>query len=155
MKVERLEIETNAKKLCGKSQKISRWAGYRLGMKLIKFIADNKISCIGLAAPQLGIFKRVFVLYDGNEYAMFINPKLIERGTMEDEQIEGCLSIPDEQYKIKRPTSITVKDIVRTKPFDLEGWTARAWLHEFDHLNGKLISDKGTLVDEVSTQKPL
>lgn len=155
MKVERLEIETNAKNLRRKSQKISRWAGYRLGMKLIKFIENNDIKCIGLAAPQLGIFKRVFVLYDGKEYAMFINPKLVERGTMEDEQIEGCISIPDEQYKIKRTTSITVKDIVRTKPYELEGWTARAWLHEFDHLNGKLISDKGTLVEEASIQKPL
>ena len=61
----------------------------------------------------------------------------------------------DEQYKIKRTTSITVKDIVRTKPYELESWTARAWLHEFDHLNGKLISDEGTLVEEASTQKPL
>jgi peptide deformylase len=124
-------------------------------MKLVKFIAHKKLECVGLAAPQLGINERVFVLYDGKEYAIFVNPRIVEVGPMEDVQIEGCVSLPGKRYKVKRATSIVVKDAVRTKPFELSGWTARAWLHELDHLNGKLISDVGEEVTEESVQKPL
>ena len=153
--VQRLEIVTDTSKLKIKSKKVSKWAGERLGMKLIKFIAWQNIECIGLAAGQLGINERVFVLFDNKEYAIFINPRIVEIGPMEDTQIEGCLSIPGRRFTVKRPTSITVKDAVRIRPFELSGWTARAWLHELDHLNGRLISDIGEEVTEESIQKPL
>lgn len=155
MTIQRLEIITDPKLLCAKAQKVSKWSGDRLGHKLIKFIAFNGVECVGLAAPQVGINKRVFILFDGKEYAIFINPRIVEIGPMEATEIEGCLSIPGKQYRVTRPTSVMVKDAVRTKPFELTGWTARAWLHELDHLNGKLISDIGEEVTEPSTQKAL
>lgn len=153
--VHRLEIITEKSKLRAKGKKVSKWAGERLGMKMIKFIDTNNIECIGLAAPQLGIKERVFVLFDGKEYAIFVNPRIVEIGPMEDTQVEGCLSIPGQRFNVKRPTSIIVKDAVRTKPLELSGWTARVWLHELDHLNGRLISDIGEEATEESTQKPL
>lgn len=153
--VTRLVVITDTKQLKMKGKKISKWAGERLGMKLIKFIAWQNIECVGLAAGQLGINERVFVMHDGKEYAIFINPRIVETGPMEDTQIEGCLSIPGRKFAVTRATSITVKDAVRTKPFELSGWTARVWLHELDHLNGKLISDRGEEVTEESIQKPL
>ena len=152
--IERIEIVTDEKQLHQRAEKVSKWAGERLGFKLIKYISWKGISCYGLAAPQLGINKRVFVLYDGTEFAIFINPRVVEYGPMEEEDIEGCLSIPNRSFKVKRPTTILVKDAVRTKPFELTGLTARVWLHELDHLNGVLISDIGTEVDDL-TPKPI
>ena len=112
----------------------------------------QKPTCSG-SAPQVGINSRVFVLNDGKDFAIFVNPRIIEVGVMEAEEIEGCLSIPDKQFLVKRPTHITVKDARRVKPFELEGWSARAWLHELDHLNGKLISDIGVEVSPEETAK--
>ena len=152
--VERLELlPTNSPQLKIKSKKVSKWQGERLGMKLIKFIAANSLECLGLAAPQVGINKRVFVLFDGKEFAIFIYRRLLEVGALEEAKTEGCLSVPGQRYSIKRPISITVKDAVRTKPFELQGWVARAWLHELDHLNGVLINDIGDAVEEEA--KPL
>jgi peptide deformylase len=139
----RLEVTTDTQVLKRKCQKVSKWSGIRIGTKLIKFISWREIECVGLAAPQLEIFKRVFVLHDGKEFAIFVNPRIVETGVVEEEQVEGCLSLPGKKYKVKRPTNIVVKDAVRTTPFELDGWSARAWLHEFDHLNGRLISDIG------------
>lgn len=142
----RMEIVTDTMPLRAKAKKVSKWSGERIGMKLIKFISWKEIPCIGLAAPQVGINSRVFVLNDGKDFAIFVNPRIVEIGVMESEEIEGCLSIPGKQFKVKRPTSITVKDARRVQPYELTGWSARAWLHELDHLNGKLISDIGVEV---------
>ena len=60
-KLERLEIITDLQKLRQRSKKVSKYKADRIGMKLINFIAYNDIACIGLAAPQVGIFERVFV----------------------------------------------------------------------------------------------
>lgn len=141
--IERTEVITDLKALRAKAQKVSKWAGDRLGHKLVKFIAFKGLSCYGLAAPQIGINKRVFVLFDGKEFAIFINPRVISTGPIEEDGVEACLSIPGKSYKVKRPTSIIVKDAVRITPFELTGLTARVWLHELGHLNGVLISDIG------------
>jgi len=143
----RLEIITDEKLLRRRSKKVAKWKGERIGRKILEFIGSKGITCVGLAASQLGIYERVFILVDNKEAAIFINPRIVEVGPLEDEQIEGCLSIPGRHFTVKRPTSITVKDAVRTTPFELEGWVARAWLHELDHLNGKLISQIGTEVE--------
>lgn len=153
--LERMEIITDEKLLHRRASKVNKHKGIRIGMKLIKFIMFNEINCIGLAAPQVGIGERVFVLFDGNDFAIFVNPRVVEIGAMEDTQVEGCLSIPGRQFKVTRPTSIVVKDAVRTKPFEITGLTARAWLHELDHLKGKLISDIGEEVFDEETAKAL
>jgi len=153
--IERLELVKDKKTLQIKSKKVSKWSGERIGMKLIKFISSNEIQCFGLAAPQIGVHKRVFVMFDGINFAIFVNPKVLEIGPILEEATEGCLSLPGETYRIQRPTSIIVKDAVRTAPLELNGITARVWLHELDHLDGKLISDIGIKVVETNVVREL
>lgn len=99
---------------------------------------------VGLAAPQVGILKRVVVIDVGNGPKAYINPEIIYE---EGEQIdyEGCLSVPNRSGEVKRPYKVKVK------AYDLEGnefveegeeLLARAFCHEIDHLNGVLFVDK-------------
>ena len=96
---------------------------------------------IGLAAPQIGLPYQVFLLgdpYEGDSIFSVFNPKIIdEEGEILME--EGCLTYPGLFIKIKRPLRIRARfsghdGIVDTMPF--EGYTARAFLHEYDHLHG-------------------
>lgn len=111
-----------------------------------------KNNGVGLAAPQVGILKRVVVidLYDNNGPIVLINPEIIkEKGEQEVE--EGCLSFPNQFAKIIRPAEVTVKAIdedgkeIKIKAKEL---LAQAISHEVDHLEGILFVDKiipGTL----------
>lgn len=111
-----------------------------------------KFNGVGLAAPQVGILKRVVVidLYDNKGPLVLINPEIIkEKGEQEVE--EGCLSFPNQFAKIVRPAEVTVKALdidgkeIKIKAKEL---LAQAISHEIDHLNGILFVDKiipGTL----------
>ncbi|MDR1977126.1 MAG: peptide deformylase [Synergistaceae bacterium] len=95
---------------------------------------------VGLAAPQVGVSKKIAIItYDGVFYVL-INPRLLEReGEQEGE--EGCLSFPGIYAPVKRPARVKVAaqdtgGIERV--YEVEGFTARAFLHEMDHLEGKL-----------------
>ena len=99
---------------------------------------------IGLAAPQVGVLKRIIVLDVGDGVIELINPKIIE---MEGEQIEteGCLSIPGVSGDVKRPEFVKVRGLNRLgKAIVIEGddLLARALCHEIDHLDGILFTDK-------------
>lgn len=100
---------------------------------------------IGLAAPQVGINKSLFVISIDNIKKVFINPAILStNGTMSTEE-EGCLSLPGLRLKISRPTEITVAWLDEhgiQKVSDLSGLWARCWLHEYDHLQGILIEDR-------------
>jgi peptide deformylase len=107
---------------------------------------------VGLAAPQVGILKRIVVIdvEDGNQYVL-INPEITLR---EGEQTgyEGCLSVPGKSGKVTRPMRVRVKALDENmEPFELEGeeLLARAICHECDHLDGKLYVDlvEGELID--------
>ena len=111
-----------------------------------------KYNGVGLAAPQVGVLKRVVVIdiEDDNGPYVFINPEIIkEKGEQEVE--EGCLSFPNQFAKIIRPAEVTVKALDKDgKEFKLKakGLLAQAISHEVDHLNGILFVDKiipGTL----------
>jgi len=98
---------------------------------------------IGLAAPQVGIHQRIFVVDIGDGPVAVINPEILEQsGTSELE--EGCLSIPGVVFSIERSDKIRVKYINENNQ-DVEGeldeLSARVFLHEYDHLEGKLITD--------------
>jgi peptide deformylase len=100
---------------------------------------------VGLAAPQVGILKRVIVMDVGDENGLIemINPEVIASS---GEQIgpEGCLSIPGLQGDVKRPLNVTAKGQDRDgNPIVVEGTEllARCILHEIDHLNGVLFTD--------------
>lgn len=104
----------------------------------------NKKEGIGLASTQVGILKRFFIIQIKNKMIFFANPKIISKSRKEVVMEEGCLSIPNFYITILRPEELIVE------AYDIEGkkftykaskLTARAILHETDHLNGKLIVD--------------
>lgn len=100
---------------------------------------------VGLAAPQVGILKRVVVIdvEDGNVYKM-INPKIIARSGEQVGQ-EGCLSVKEKKGIVKRPMNITVvytNENGETVTLEAEELLARAICHEVDHLEGILFVDR-------------
>ena len=111
-----------------------------------------KYNGVGLAAPQVGVLKRVVVIDidDGNGPYVLINPEIIkEKGEQEVE--EGCLSFPNKFAKIVRPAEVVADytdlegNLIRVKAKEL---LAQAICHELDHLDGQLFIDKiipGTL----------
>jgi peptide deformylase len=95
---------------------------------------------IGLSANQCGVFERVFIIGTDEFQLSCINPKLIgiSAGTIKAD--EGCLSFPGLYLKIDRPNSIQVQFTDETGQVQqtmLEGLSARCFLHELDHMNGK------------------
>lgn len=112
----------------------------------------HKYNGVGLAAPQIGILKRLVVidLYDDKGPIKLVNPEIIkEKGTQEVE--EGCLSFPNKFAKVIRPEEVTVKALDENGKqikISAKGLLAQAISHEIDHLNGILFVDKiipGTL----------
>ena len=98
----------------------------------------------GLAAPQVGVLRRVCIVETPDTGLVeFINPVIIER-VGEQEELEGCLSIPGEWGYTRRPQKVTVEAIDRRgEKFTVtgEGLAARAFCHELDHLDGVLYTD--------------
>lgn len=119
-----------------------------LEKEMIKFMLAN--GGIGLAANQIGISKRVFVM--GSEvdptfpkpFALF-NPEILEASKEEILDTEGCLSFPGVWLSIKRPASVKVKyfDSKGQEHIDrYEGYVSKCFQHELDHLNGVCFVDK-------------
>ena len=99
---------------------------------------------VGLAAPQVGILRRIVVVETepGNVIEL-INPKIIAFAGEQEGQ-EGCLSVPGRAGIVKRPMHVTVRALNRkgeTVEISGSGLTARAFCHELDHLDGKLYID--------------
>jgi peptide deformylase len=100
---------------------------------------------IGLSANQCGFDYRVFVVGAGDNFVAFFNPELINVSKEEVHMIEGCLSFPFLALRITRPAEIGVRyqDFNgEWKGTTLSGISARAFLHELDHLNGILYTEK-------------
>jgi peptide deformylase len=104
---------------------------------------------IGLAAPQIGVPLRIFVVdvsvgHDPAALKVMINPTFVERDGMQLEE-EGCLSIPTFNATVVRPARVTVQGLDRrgnTFEQEGEGLLARALQHEMDHLDGTLFVDR-------------
>ncbi len=99
---------------------------------------------VGLAAPQVGILKRVVTIDVGEGLIELINPEIIQVDGVQM-AVEGCLSVPGRMGEVKRPEKVTVKALNRNgEEFQIEGTEllARALCHEIDHLNGELFIDK-------------
>jgi len=99
---------------------------------------------VGLAAPQIGISKRVIVVDVGEGLVEMINP-LIQEARGEITDLEGCLSIPEVVGDVKRAEEIKVKGLNRDgleMEIVVQGFAARAFQHEIDHLDGILFTDK-------------
>ena len=106
----------------------------------------RKAEGVGLAAPQVGILRRVVVIDVGDDHGLIelINPEII---AAEGEQAgsEGCLSVPGRRGYVVRPSKVTVRAQDRKgKPFEITGedLLARALCHEIDHLDGIIYVDK-------------
>lgn len=98
----------------------------------------------GLAAPQVGILRRIVVVDTGDEVLELINPELVETEG-EQEEVEGCLSVPGVWGVTKRPMKATVRALDRNgNEFTAtgEGIVARCFCHELDHLDGHLFTEK-------------
>ena len=109
---------------------------------------------VGLAAPQVGVLKRIAVIdvsEEGNDPHVFVNPQILE-SSGEQTGYEGCLSVPGKTGRVTRPDYVRAAALDRDmKPFEIEGTElfARCMCHEFDHLDGKLYVRlaEGGLVD--------
>ncbi|MBS6106145.1 MULTISPECIES: peptide deformylase [Anaerococcus] len=108
---------------------------------------------VGLAAPQVGILKRVIVVDPHDEVTglvKLINPEIIEADG-EQVGVEGCLSIPNFNATVKRPEHVKVKYLDengKEQIWDAHGFPAVILSHEIDHLNGVLFRDK--YIEEIS-----
>ena len=103
-----------------------------------------KAEGVGLAAPQVGILKRAFVVDIGEGKIEIVNPVIVKA---EGSQIgqEGCLSVPDVWGDVERPNEVTLEGFDRSgNKITVSGTEllARAFCHEYDHLNGELFTDK-------------
>lgn len=117
----------------------------------IRMILDDMVDTmrdadgVGLAAPQVGIMRRMFVAEPTpGEVYCFVNPEIISREG-EEEGDEACLSVPDMVGKVVRPTKVTIKGLDRNgaeRQYTFEGLAARIMCHETDHLDGILYSDR-------------
>ncbi|MBR6755152.1 MAG: peptide deformylase [Clostridia bacterium] len=104
----------------------------------------DKAQGVGLAAPQVGVLRRIVIVeIDDIKYEM-INPEIIETKGVQEE-IEACLSIPEKYGLVKRPAWVKVRAMDRNGNIyeaEGEGLMARCFCHELDHLDGTLYIDK-------------
>lgn len=108
---------------------------------------------VGLAAPQIGLLKRLFVIDVGDGPIAFINPEIIKESEETQRDIEGCLSIPGVRGYVTRPMRVKVKsfDVDGNEQIhEAEGLFARAICHETDHLNGILFTE---IMDEEAVEE--
>lgn len=118
----------------------------QLSQDMLVFMREH--NGIGLAAPQVGVLKRIVVAELYGSIFCLVNPRIRHRAGSA-ENIEGCLSVPNKSFQVKRNTEINIqaRDVngkkIRLKAQDL---LARLLQHEIDHLDGILIRDSGTPV---------
>ena len=137
--------------ICDKVEKVDR--------KILNLVDDMMDTLyegngIGLAAPQIGVLKRVILIDLGEEEEdpiIIINPKITAQSGNENE-IEGCLSYLGYEGEVYRPTNVTVVGInIKGKPvtYEAEGLLARAFCHEIDHLDGVLYMSRAEETHEL------
>lgn len=115
----------------------------------IRILIDDMIETmqdaegVGLAAPQVGVLKRIFVVDVGEGPIVLVNPEIVEQSG-EQTGTEGCLSVPDRSGEVTRPNYVKIKGLGREgNEVEYEGTEllARAFCHENDHLNGVIYTD--------------
>lgn len=117
--------------------------------KVLELIEDMKETMIkydgvGIAAPQVGVLKRIIVVMNGKKIVPLINPVIVSREG-EEVDTEGCLSVKKKTVTVKRPSKIKVEAMNEKGEkisFVAEHYYAREICHEVDHLDGILIVDR-------------
>ena len=113
---------------------------------------------IGLAAPQIGVSKRMILLRcDPKTRAggglIMIDPVIVETSDIRTPMMEGCLSLPGERFSVIRPEKVMVEYLSETgriRTVELEGLAAKCVQHEIDHLDGVLILDRAAQAAAIS-----
>lgn len=121
----------------------------KIDLRLLSLLDDMvetmyQAEGVGLAAPQVGILKRMVVIDVGDGIIELINPE-IQFTEGEENEVEGCLSLPGKTGNVIRPSKVNIKAVDRNgNEFEItgNGVLARAFCHEIDHLNGVLFTDK-------------
>ena len=117
-----------------------------LKAEMVKFMIDN--NGIGLAANQIGLDAKVFVMGDSVENSTIcINPTVLQYTEETIDDIEGCLSFPNIFVKIKRPKEILAEwfdEKLEKQTVKIEGYSAKCYLHELDHLLGITMKDRAS-----------
>jgi peptide deformylase len=132
----------------------------RKSVKLVKDLVETlyHVSGLGLAANQVGVVERLFVFDLGEGPVACFNPEIIFESSDTVEEEEGCLSLPNVQIPIPRPSEVEIEftDLkgVR-KRLRGEGLTARLFRHEMDHLDGGLLLERATRENRVLAMKVL
>ncbi len=125
---------------------------------LVEDMAETMITShgVGIAAPQVGILKRIFLAVPDSEVdetpMVFINPEILQQ---EGSQLgeEGCLSVPGFVGTVERPLSVRLKALDidgNEKIYDFQDFAAVVICHEYDHLNGILYTDKAKNIHEAT-----
>ena len=117
-----------------------------LKAEMVKFMIDN--NGIGLAANQIGLDAKVFVMGDSVENSTIcINPTVLQYTEETQNDIEGCLSFPNVYVKIKRPTEILAEwynENLEKQTVKIDGYGAKCYLHELDHVLGITMKDRAS-----------
>ncbi len=122
-------------------------------IKLIKNMSDTMYANkgVGLAAPQIGVSKRVIVIDVGEGLIELINPEIIQ-ASGKDTDMEGCLSLPELTGEVTRAAEVSVKGLNKQGQevsYKAKGYLARAFQHEIDHLDGILFTDLATRIRKI------
>lgn len=116
----------------------------KLKKEMVEFMIAN--NGIGLSANQIGLDAKIFVMGDSVENStMCINPTVLQYTSDTQDDIEGCLSFPNVFVKIKRPKEILAKywnENLEECTVKIEGYSAKCYLHELDHLLGITFKDR-------------
>ena len=126
-----------------------RLAGLLKDMAETMYDADG----CGLAAPQVGILRRIAVIDVGDGLIELINPEITERSAETYVDTEGCLSVPGRRGTVERPMYVKVRAMDRKGrefEFEAEGLFARCVCHELDHLDGVVYVDK--MIEDVTEE---
>jgi peptide deformylase len=122
---------------------------------MAKFMTDN--GGVGLAAPQIGVKKRIFIMGNFVKLVVCINPKIISLSDERESDLEGCLSFPDLFMKVKRPANAIVNYYTVSGELverEVTGMEARVFLHEYDHLLGVTFDQRvGNLSYQMAKEK--
>ena len=126
-----------------------------LKKEMVEFMIAN--NGIGLSANQIGLDAKVFVMGDSVENStMCINPTVLQYTSDTQDDIEGCLSFPNVFVKIKRPKEILAKywnENLEECTVKIEGYSAKCYLHELDHLLGITFKDRASKLKWDMAQK--
>lgn len=117
----------------------------------VRILVENLVDSLpqpggaGLSANQIGVPLRVFVYENEGEVIPCINPRIVSASEEVEEEMEGCLSLPGISLPVPRHTRVELEYLDlegRTRRIEAEGWLARVFQHETDHLDGVLILDR-------------